>query len=594
MNRPRPTAPRPPDPADLGRPSGSWETGAARDLQVDVAPLARRRRLPDRAIVMAAIAGLFVVLAIVKPWELGRPEGPSALADPTPIPSTPSIAPTPAIPEPLPIELPGWAALAAATEPRDAWGVRVLTDVPAGGRSAPLGSGSVPLPDGKALAEQWFPARAPFSGPPGRLERRAGLARLLIVPPGEAPIRLLALTSPADAAPLDIRLWRLSLGGLERLDAARPAGDTGLGDWYLLPPTVDGRVLPAWPAGWYRIDVLTADGVSRVGLRVDEGPATLDRWTLLADGPVVASATVADGPEPADRGLAGQPDRPEAFMVIGDVVASLPVRFAEALDEWRSWLGAFPGEGPIDLPRTAAIHIPDAAGFGLRFPDGATEIRLTATPLVGPGRPHAASRVGLHAGPEGGSPWAVVDAPAGRSWTPGIHRLDAIWRDGTGEVRRASYHVDLLAGRSTPTPTMLAATRAWARHVGRSGVVAGLVEPLQVPPSKTAIQVAVQTPAATPLEAVGRDAACRIGDGLAGTRRPVGILTGASTGIDAVDVLEIQAYARPRLVASRAVIEPLPGLVVLGPDDPAGWAAGRYAVQLRTATELLTYGFCVE
>ena len=141
---------------------------------------------------------------------------------------------------------------------------------------------------------------------------------------------------------------------------------------------------------------------------------------------------------------------------------------------------------------------------------------------------------------------------------------------------------------------MLAATRAWARHVGQSGVVAGFVEPLRVPPSEAAIRLTEQAPAASPTEAVGRDASCRIGRGLAGTRRPIGILTGPSTGIDGVEVLEIQAYARPRSVAVRAVLEPLPGLAVVGPDDPAGWEAGRYAARVVTEAGVLTYGFCVQ
>lgn len=606
MNGPRSIDPRPADAPDLDGPSRSAETGVARDLRVDVAPLGRRRRSPDRAVVVAVLAGLFVAIAIVKPWELGQTQGSSAASDPSPVPSVSPTATSPAVREPLPIEPPGWATLAAAVAPRDAWGVRVLTDaptpvrsgttaVPGAGRTVPVGAGVVPLGDGGALVERWFPARKPYQGLPGRLERRAGLTWHLIVPPSEEPVRLVALTSPTDVAPLDVRLWRISIQGLERLDAARPAGDAGLGDWYFLPPTVDGRALPAWPAGWYRMEVLTADGISRIGLRVDASPTTSSAWPSQADDPAGAPVDAVDGPEPLDRGPDRQPSRPEAFMIIGDAVASLPVRIGEPLDDVRrSWLGVVPREGPFDLPRMASVRIPDAAGFGLRFPDGATEARLTATSLVGPGRSRTATRSGVHAGALGGSPWAMVDAPAGSWWPPGVHRLDATWRDVTGTLQRASYHVDLLAGRLTSTPTMLAATRAWARHVGRSGVVVGLVEPLRVPPSEAAIQLTAQVPAASPTEAVGRDAACRIGSGLAGTRRPIGILTGSSTGIDALEVLEIQAYARPRTVAVRAVLEPLPGLAVIGPDDPAGWKAGRYAARVHTEAGSLTYGFCVE
>ncbi len=575
-----------------------------RSLQVDVAPLGRRRRLPDRAILAAILALAFVALAVVKPWEATAPSDPASTPDSAAAPSpTPAAAAATTV-ELAPFDVPTWPALAIVMPPRDGWGLRVVVDpaaMAAAGQGGPGVDGPAPevdriaFGDGRWVVERWYPARDPSQGAPGRLERRAGVRGVMAVPATDAPIRLIALTSPGDEAPLDVRLWRVSYGVLERLDGARPAGDIGSGDWYFVPPTVNGRTMPSWPAGYYRIDVLTAGEVIRFGVRIDAGPGTPDGWPVpVPASPGPAESVRADAPEPLDRGPDRQPTRPEPFMVVGSEVVGLGVRVGPALGERRAWLSAVAGEGPDELPRLATLRIPGVAGFGIRFPDGSAEPRLRAVALVGPAGPREATRQGLHAGPAGGSPWAVVDAPDGQAWAPGVYRLDARWREADGTARSASYHVDLLGGQVTSTPVLLSSTRAWARHVGGSGVVAGSIEPLRLPPSGFAIRLAAQVPVATPTEAAGLDPDCRIGLGLAGTRRPIGVVTGPSGAITSVDVRVIGAYARSRPVDVRSSLGPVPGLAVLAPDAPRGWGSGRYAVTVSTTGGSSTYGFCID
>jgi hypothetical protein len=606
----RPLEPGSPEPWQGQVEAGSGLDGpaadglVARSLEVEVAPLGRRRRLPDRAIVTAILAFAFVALAVVKPWEGSVPGDPASVSGVDPASSPTPTAPAVTTAELEPFDVPTWEVLATVMPSRDGWGLRVVTDAvapeAAGSGEGPPGdpavAGSdVSLGDGRSVVERWYQARDPGTGPPGRLERRAGVRGVVAVPSTGAPVRLIALTSPAAEAPLDVRLWRVTYGALERLDGARPVGDIGSGDWYFVPPTVGGTSLPAWPAGYYRIDVLTATEIVRFGVSVDEGPGTPVGWPVPEPAPSGSRAQDrVDAPEPGDRGPDRQPVRPEPFMVVGSEVAGLGVRIGPALGERSSWLAAVTGEGPDELPRLATLRLPEVSGFGLRFPDGATEPRLRAIDLIGPARPREATRQGLHAGGRGGSAWAVVDAPDGRAWAPGVYRLEARWRDVDGTARRASYHVDLLAGRVTSTPTLLSATRAWARHGGRSGVVAGSVEPFRLPPSDFAIRLAAQAPVATPTEAAGLDPGCLIGEGFAGTRRPIGVVTDLADEVTGLDVRVIGAYARSRPVDVRSALGPVRGLAVFSPDAPRGWGSGRYAVTVGTTEGSLTYGFCID
>ena len=72
-----------------------------------------------------------------------------------------------------------------------------------------------------------------------------------------------------------------------------------------------------------------------------------------------------------------------------------------------------------------------------------------------------------------GSVSFVAFAPAsGATWRPGVYAVTVAWDDADGP-HEATWHVEVRPGPVMATPVLLAATRAWSRFIGSSGVLLG-------------------------------------------------------------------------------------------------------------------------
>lgn len=540
----------------------------------DVAPVGRRRRLPDRALILGAMAVLVVGLAVLKPWE--GPGDPSvAVVDPSPRAEAPADpSPIDTVP-PRPLlgqsRIPAWRDVVEQLEPQDAWGIRALSDPGVGEPATP-----VRLLDGVRLDAGWVPAVP------------QGIVRV----GGTVPVRMLGVTTPDDEPPLDIRVWRHVRWTDEPVlvDTTRLRGDPGTGESLLAstdsPFDEDG----AWSPGTYRFELLLADRITSIDV-VIPGPKVSDstvRWITTVERieAVNREARFVVPPEPPFDPTAA----PIPVGIVGSAVVALPAGLTAPMDAHAAWLGARSGSKPDALAGMDAFAGADLAAIGVALPPGTDVTSLVATRIGGVLDEVVSRRV---VDPDGGR--VVVLLPEGiGGWLPGPYRVDVGWTEPGGSDRSAAYHLELDPGPATATPRLLAAVRGWARHAGEQGIVVGTVEPLEGGPAAAAIRLLPQEPgsAAETVEALG--GRCADGGVLADAIQPVlGVAHRADESIDEVSVERLFVGGRSLPIPVRVSIDPVPGLVLVTPLDPDGWQVGHYRIVLRSAGGELRHVVCL-
>jgi len=380
----------------------------------------RSRRLDPLAI-GAAVVVVGLAVAIVKPWGTTEQavtatpsHAPSAVAS-QPVAS--ALAQDPAVTGPADgvvglTEPPlGWDEAAAVLRAHDAWGIRTLIDDP-----EPGGSGAVER--WSALDDDGRDADAPD----------------LALTSDDVAILALGLTFPPDDAPLDARIWRAVNDGWEWL-ATDPLATDGDGAFLFAPPRVAGGYLPTWPTGQYRIEWLAPDGIGAATLLVD-GRFDTGRASLVSLRPPDRTL-----PSPLSPDFAVADDE-RLFAVSRGIAAGLQGSGSIPLDATAAWRQALDVQDELP-PAVAMAYLPEANGLGVLLPSGTSGADGDITRL-GPDDAvlDAQRSVGIHFAPDGRSPYVIFRAPGGRTWLPGIYRLDVSWSSPAGP-RSASYHLEL-------------------------------------------------------------------------------------------------------------------------------------------------------
>jgi hypothetical protein len=421
---------------DPGRPSVDFEPVVLR-------PPGRRRR-PEPALMGAVIVTVALAVAVVKPWHTA-PSG--TTARPTHGPTAATAAAAPALD---PADPPTAVRVLAALAPHDAWGVRVV---------APASGGSV------SLAETWQPA-VPIDD-----DRISALA--VTSTPG---IVAIGVTAPADDSALDVRAWaRGHDGQWHRLDVGRFASDRPAADLLLPPPTVDGAVLPAWPSGRYRLDLLTGDSIRRIDLTIDPDVAPAEAPistvpSLDREGPIAWLGAVPSGP----------------FAVADGVVQPLAGVAGDAITDAEAWLGD---------ERVATAWLPSATGLGVLLPAGTRDPsgvirRLAPDPIfAGP-----VGRAGVRFGAANArTPYVVFDAPEASRFEPGLYAMDIQW-SGTEGRRARTWTMELRPGPVLRSTSLLAAARRYAGQGGIPGLILQGAGRRQTDPAAAPVRTFAITP----------------------------------------------------------------------------------------------------
>lgn len=501
--------------------------------EFEPAPLAPRRRRVDPVSIGALVVAIGILAAIVKPWDArdgdpGIATAPSSSAGiGSPSTSAPSgdpagsagAATAPPVSSP-PI---GWGRAAEAIVPHDRWGVRAIVLDP-----EPDATGS-PHP-GPVLVERWEPAEAAADA----------LARVQL---GTADQGVLALgvTFPPDELPLDIRVWRDTDAGWVWLDTPRIGSSPAFGGQLLGPPRVDGIGLPTWPTGPYRIEVLSGDGIRRIDLDLPDRFEDVPDPTaapLRPDPPLVSPFA------PDFRTV----EAPGAFVVADGDATAVDAPEGPPMDPASLWIDGALG-----------THAPRANGIGGIF--GASASGATGTlRRVAPDDVEAPAVrvVGLRFVGDERFPYVIFRAPGGSAFPPGVYRVDARWTE-SGEVRTASYHLELKPGEGATDALPLGAARRFAEVAGTEAIV-GEADP------PSGLQ---DLACADGDEAILADPPAIIGFGHPIDDPPTEVM--AELLLDGTRRLD-----QPLLVARSAI----PGLTLIAPANAAAFAPGAYRLTI--------------
>jgi len=419
---------------DPRRPSVDFEPVVLR-------PRGRRRR-PEPVLVGAVLVAVALVVAVVKPWDPG-PTGtvatprPTALASAVPLPTVTPLDPSD----------PATAVRAlSALETHDAWGVRVVRQDPTVGAAG-------------ALQEAWQPVVTTGEN---------GISQL-VVASGPA-IAAIGVTAPADDSPLDVRAWaRGHDGQWHWLDVGRFASDRPAADLLLPPPTVDGAVLAAWPAGRYRFDLLMGTTTRRIDVTVDPDVAP-------GDAPVSRTSALRGDVPPAWVGAV--PAGP--FVVADGVVQPITGVAGDAEIDARAWL---------DGDRISSAWLPGATSLGVLLPAGTTDasglIRRLAPDQVFAGPVGRADvRFGAANAP---TPYVIFDAPEGGRFDPGVYAMDMLWSDDLGR-RARTWTVELRPGPALRSTSMLTAARRYANAAGSPELILQGAGPRRTDPASAPVR----------------------------------------------------------------------------------------------------------
>ena len=507
-------------------------------------PIAPRRRRFDPVVGVAAVVVLGIGLAVLKPWDGDAGSGRVASPDTSPpealaaTPDPPGATDDPTTARPASGPSIAWRQVAPIMQVRDAWGVRAIV-------RDPEPAAASEQPTAGRLTERWAEVTAV-----------EGDAEPVVLETPDQGVLALGVTFPSDALPLDMRVWLEADDGTWVWIGAKPLDPAPAFGGYLLgSPTVRGLPLETWPAGRYRIDVLTGQGIRHLHIGLP------DRFEVVPgpDGPAARTDGSLRSPF-APRFPAGIEAGP--FLVAGGEVRLLPTEPASApLDAATLWRDG-----------TASVHAPDATGLGVLFPAGSTEASATlhlVAPVDGPAQGRRAMGMRLA---EGRAPFAVFRAPNGAAWAPATYRIEAAWTSEDGERRTAMYALELLPAADLVPGIVLDAARGFRPWAGRADAVVGI-------PSFA--------------EASEQDLACLEGEAVV-TEAPTVIGLGHEPGRPPEDVRTQLQFDAGRLAAQPVLIarEALPGLSLVAPARTASFAPGVYRLTLEDAGAPRTLVLC--
>ena len=510
-----------PDPTDQ-------PTDRRSEQGVDFAPTRigddRRRRIDPVAIV-AAVLVLGLGAAVLKPWETSAPAG-QANATVPPASVAPGPATTAPPPAAAPLDRPVAAMVAAALEVapvRRERGIQLFVD--GAPRDAPAET-----PADASLVERWM-------GTAGGIDTVAAITV-------DRPVRGLGVTAGPGEAVLDVRVWQdAGAYGWRWLDAAVVDVGRSAAEHVLLPPSVDGTPLAAWPAGRYRLDVLMG--------------GWMDHLEVVLDVP----ATEPDPPgRPAPRAPPEPPEPPrtladvsvmQAYAVVDDAVRPLTARPGPLLDQTAAWVD----------PTGVVARVPPGrvTTLGVALPPSAADVEAAIRHLApAPTRGDDAEYI-LTAGEGSGASTVGWSRADGRPLTPGVYALDLAWEDDEG-AHSAAWHVELRpAGAERPLP-LLDAARRYAPFADALQLIVSR-------PWRLGMEAGSQAVATFDLDATHDCAATRMGE------PPVVVGLGVPKGASVVDVTSYRQ--RPlggrETIGVRVVRDAVPGLVLVVPRD-----AGRF------------------
>jgi len=428
-----------------------------------------RGRRFDPVILGVVVVVVALVLAVVKPWDLGGVAARPSVAPSAPVvavaPSaSPTADPSPAPPDPLTVP-PTWSDVVSVVSRRVDWGIRTIVvgarTPPASPAVSPRASPDVSPGSSPATAspytERWFPAVA-----------RTG-DDFAIVDEPEGSIVALGLTFPPNETPLDARIWLVHTGGeLEWLDV-RPVNDVPARGLYLfLRRGPGGAAMTPWAPGQYRIDVLVGGAVHRIDVFLEDRAHQLpapDPWL------VVAPPTTQFDPGT----LAGRATG--LFIQTDSAVTSLPAEPGPPLDEVGAWLDVDTSsrvEGPQSF--VARTYQPGIVQVGVVLPAYSTVTEATVHRLA-PFDDTAGTVRWTSIGSLSPISYVAFGPGPGETWRPGVYAITVQWMDSLG-AHGSTWHVELRPGPLPATPLLLAATRSWAPYVGSTGVLLGVTQPL--------------------------------------------------------------------------------------------------------------------
>ncbi len=541
-----------------------------------------RRR--DPAKLFGLLLGLFLLTALVKPWDWGRAPVPTGAPEQSIAPpagvgaATPGRSPLGAgggptasgSPPPRPPGAPApgtgtsgnpatsahfdahtidWAAATAGIRPRTTWGVRALAITGKPDRSTPEGRAG--------LREAWEPA--PVAGaidPTG--SGVAAVSPAKIDTQGQ-PVPALGITTPANITALDIRVTSLAGAHSRALTVYGISVSGDPTERLLLLPGAEGW--SNWPSGRYRIDALTGSGIRRVELDLTSAAGSL---------PADPQGT----PPLTARQLAQLSLVPGAFVVSGNggVVTTTyeylgigPVSGHQT--EAAQWLAL--GVPPPDRAPGLSVAQSELFGsptlLGVAAGSGATLLGASLTRVAPVHVELGAGVLAPGSGSKSQPRLVLFRPPAGdRRWPLGRYLINGRMRAG-GRVSQHSWLLDLWPSSVGTASPLLQATRSWyASAAGTWSVVSPGRESPVVPDAGSAVP-----------GSAGPDCA---GGAVVGVTPPYVGFGFPGPPVDGVRA-EVLGEFGPQQVDAR-ISQAVPGLVLVEPLDTAAWPSGDYVFSL--------------
>ncbi len=538
--------------------------------------IGKPRRGPDPASIVVVFIVVFLVVAVAKPWEFGRP-GPSspvtaigtprpsaipsasvAPTGPTPSPSAPADAPVPS-PTPNGLELASWQPeVASATRDHDAWGVRAFTDSPTGGPT---------------LAETWVAAQqsARNAGDPCTAPHSQAI---WLTTSAQRPIVAIGVTTPHQDAVLDVRIW---LGGDMRYVPTTGVALPGEGTELVFLPPASLSADRTWRPGSYRIDVLTSACIVTIQLDIRgdvaaNAPAlpfaNLDDTTITNDsamwpvGAFALTASRASGPLITMTAFLGQP-------IQGKV---------DARTAWTGLSTAAPGDlGQFETPLEGASIL----GVDLAAVTVDTAVLSEIAPLAVRLSTQGEVITVRGSGDTSGHVVVAFRQPE-TGFGAGTYRIDATWHAGAVEDR-ASWLLDVYPSADGSLSPLIDAVRSAA--TADSGVREWGIAP-ELSQATTS-----QQPNTAPLDPAKLGDTCRGGQ-LLGPQRVISA-EHADAPVSGVSVSRLFTGGSSIRIDSEAAIDPFPGRVLVAPLHTPTWPAGYYELAFTGASKPEHLVFCV-
>jgi hypothetical protein len=397
-------------------------------VSVDFDPVRLRprpRRIdPARVVILTIVVGLAV--AIVKPWASTTTDAPApsvVVVPPTSSPSGPTPTSTAPIARPAVstgVPAPTWAEVAPVIKAHDTLGIRAILVA----RRLNVGTPADPR-----FQERW-----------SRTTPDLGGADTAYVARDDQSIVALGITFPIDAAPLDVRIWRLHASDeLEWIDA-RPLDPTDpIGAFTFAKIGPSGTDTQVWPSGHYRIDILATDAIHRIELQIPgrfgSVPAP-DEWAQTEVNLV--------GPDESDPSAV----RVGPFATVDGVAVPLATRTGALMSEEEEWRRVHAQEpAGMGAPIVATAHLPRATGLGVMLTSHAG-VRLAIVRRIAPdARFSAAPMLGGISESQGRTPWVAFAPRGGGTWPPGVYAITVRWTDPAG-LHSETWHVELRPGSS--------------------------------------------------------------------------------------------------------------------------------------------------